>query len=191
VDRRVRRESPVKPAGHTLRNMTNPLIPSGPAVEAHGLVKNFADMRAVDGVDLTVHRGEVFGVLGPNGAGKTTMLKMLATLLPIDAGEARIFGTDVRDHPHLVRQLLCEGLFLALLGGALGLFISLWSNALLIGSLDGLFGSMNFSIVVQLRPDMTVLAVTFLICLIATLLFSLGPALKASRMNPIEALRYE
>jgi daunorubicin/doxorubicin transport system ATP-binding protein len=86
--------------------MTNPQIPTSPAVEAHGLVKNFADMRAVDGVDLTVHRGEVFGVLGPNGAGKTTMLKMLATLLPIDAGEAKIFGTDVRTRPHVVRQLL-------------------------------------------------------------------------------------
>jgi ABC-2 type transport system ATP-binding protein len=86
--------------------MTKPQIPSGPAVEAHGLVKNFADMRAVDGVDLTVRRGEVFGVLGPNGAGKTTMLKMLATLLPIDAGEAKIFGTDVRARPHVVRQLL-------------------------------------------------------------------------------------
>ena len=56
-------------------------------------------MRAVDGVDLTVHRGEVFGVLGPNGAGKTTILKMLATLLPIDAGEAKIFGTDVAQRP--------------------------------------------------------------------------------------------
>ena len=89
-----------------LSSMTNPQLPTDLAVEAHGLVKNFADMRAVDGVDLTVHRGEVFGVLGPNGAGKTTMLKMLATLLPIDAGEAKIFGTDVRQHPHVVRQLL-------------------------------------------------------------------------------------
>ena len=87
--------------------MTNPTLSTGsPAVEARGLVKNFADMRAVDDVDLTVQRGEVFGVLGPNGAGKTTMLKMLATLLPIDSGEARIFGTDVRTHPHVVRQLL-------------------------------------------------------------------------------------
>ncbi len=77
-----------------------------PAVEAHGLVKRFGDQRAVDGVDLTVHRGEVFGVLGPNGAGKTTMLKMLATLLPIDEGDARIFGVDVRRKPHVVRQLL-------------------------------------------------------------------------------------
>jgi ABC-2 type transport system ATP-binding protein len=87
--------------------MTNHSFSTGsPAVEARGLVKNFADMRAVDNVDLTVQRGEVFGVLGPNGAGKTTVLKMLATLLPIDAGEAYIFGTDVRTHPHVVRQLL-------------------------------------------------------------------------------------
>ncbi len=92
--------------------MTTPQLSSttatgpAPAVEAVGLVKQFGAQRAVAGVDLTVHRGEVFGVLGPNGAGKTTMLKMLATLLPIDAGDARIFGTDVRAHPHLVRQLL-------------------------------------------------------------------------------------
>ena len=77
-----------------------------PAVRATGLVKRFGDHRAVDGIDLEVHRGEVFGVLGPNGAGKTTMLKMLATLLPIDGGTGEIFGHDVRTEPHLVRQLL-------------------------------------------------------------------------------------
>ena len=48
----------------------------------------------------------MFGVLGPNGAGKTTMLKMLATLLPIDGGLARVFGVDVAAHPHQVRQLV-------------------------------------------------------------------------------------
>src|SRR4249919_3219639 len=77
-----------------------------PAVFAEGLVKTFGDHRAVDQVDLEVRRGEVFGVLGPNGAGKTTMLKMLATLLPIDGGRAEIFGHDVRREPHVVRQLL-------------------------------------------------------------------------------------
>jgi ABC-2 type transport system ATP-binding protein len=76
------------------------------AVAASGLVKTFGDFRAVDGIDLEVRRGEVFGVLGPNGAGKTTTLKMLATLLPIDAGEASIFGVDVRRHPHMIRQLV-------------------------------------------------------------------------------------
>src|SRR5258706_2242606 len=75
------------------------------AVEATGLVKRFGDVVAVDGIDLTVRTGEVFGVLGPNGAGKTTMLRMLTTLLPIDRGEARIFGVDVASKPHQIRQL--------------------------------------------------------------------------------------
>ena len=76
------------------------------AVHASGLVKTFGALRAVDGIDLEVSQGEILGVLGPNGAGKTTMLRMLATLLPIDAGEARIFGVDVAREPHRVRQLI-------------------------------------------------------------------------------------
>ena len=76
------------------------------AVEARGLVKTFGDVRAVDGIDLDVERGRVFGVLGPNGAGKTTMLRMLATLLPLDGGRAHIFGVDVAAHPHRARQLV-------------------------------------------------------------------------------------
>jgi ABC-2 type transport system ATP-binding protein len=81
--------------------------PSGTvAVEARGLTKLFGTNRAVNAVDLTVMEGEIFGVLGPNGAGKTTMLNMLATLLPIDSGEARIFGYDVRSEGHAVRQLI-------------------------------------------------------------------------------------
>jgi ABC-2 type transport system ATP-binding protein len=77
-----------------------------PAVAAHGLVKTFGAQRAVDGIDLTVAEGEIFGVLGPNGAGKTTMLQMLCTLLPMDSGDAQIFGYDVRREPHAVRQLI-------------------------------------------------------------------------------------
>ena len=76
------------------------------SVYANGLVKTFGELRAVDGIDLEVRQGEIFGVLGPNGAGKTTMLRMLATLLPIDAGQARVFGVDVASEPHRVRQLV-------------------------------------------------------------------------------------
>ena len=76
------------------------------AVDAVGLVKTFGQLRAVDGIDLEVRQGEIFGVLGPNGAGKTTTLQMLATLLPIDAGQARVFGVDVAREPHRVRQLI-------------------------------------------------------------------------------------
>jgi ABC-2 type transport system ATP-binding protein len=76
------------------------------AIDAVGLVKSFGQLRAVDEIDLEVRQGEIYGVLGPNGAGKTTMLKMLATLLPIDAGQARVFGVDVAREPHRIRQLV-------------------------------------------------------------------------------------
>ncbi|MFB2554950.1 ATP-binding cassette domain-containing protein [Herbiconiux liangxiaofengii] len=76
------------------------------AVEAHGLVKVFGDNRAVDGVDLSVRTGTVYGVLGPNGAGKTTTIRMLATLLKPDGGEATVFGHDIRREPQIVRQLI-------------------------------------------------------------------------------------
>ena len=76
------------------------------AVEASGLVKTFGDNRAVDGVNLNVKTGSIYGVLGPNGAGKTTTIRMLATLLRPDAGSASIFGQDVVKNPQLVRQLI-------------------------------------------------------------------------------------
>jgi len=76
------------------------------AVEAHGLVKTFGDNRAVDGVNLKVRAGSIYGVLGPNGAGKTTTIRMLATLLRPDAGSARIFGHDVQKESQIVRQLI-------------------------------------------------------------------------------------
>jgi ABC-2 type transport system ATP-binding protein len=73
------------------------------AIEATGLVKSFGETRAVAGVDLAVRAGSVYGVLGPNGAGKTTTIRMLATLLRPDAGEARVFGHDIVDEPDAVR----------------------------------------------------------------------------------------
>ena len=76
------------------------------AVEADGLVKVFGDNRAVDGVDLRVAAGSIYGVLGPNGAGKTTTISMLATLLRPDGGSARVFGHDVLREPQVVRQLI-------------------------------------------------------------------------------------
>ncbi|AYV68624.1 MULTISPECIES: ATP-binding cassette domain-containing protein [Niallia] len=76
------------------------------AVEAEGLVKVFGDNRAVDGVDLQVRTGSIYGVLGPNGAGKTTTIRMLATLLKADAGSAKIFGYDIGKEPQQVRQLI-------------------------------------------------------------------------------------
>src|ERR671917_429960 len=78
--------------------------PSTLAVEASGLVKVFGKVRAVDGVDLAVSRGSVYGVLGPNGAGKTTTIRMLATLMKPDAGEARVLGRDIVRDSDAVRS---------------------------------------------------------------------------------------
>ena len=74
------------------------------AIEASGLVKVFGETRAVDGVDLAVRTGTVYGLLGPNGAGKTTAIRMLATLLPPDAGTARVFGHDIVHDADAVRS---------------------------------------------------------------------------------------
>ncbi|MEV0230637.1 ATP-binding cassette domain-containing protein [Nonomuraea sp. NPDC050786] len=75
-----------------------------PAIQTSGLVKVFGDTRAVDGLDLTVPAGAVYGVLGPNGAGKTTAVRMLATLLRPDGGEASVFGHDVVREADAVRS---------------------------------------------------------------------------------------
>jgi ABC-2 type transport system ATP-binding protein len=76
------------------------------AIEATGLVKAFGTTIAVDGVDLSVPSGSVYGVLGPNGAGKTTTIRMLATLLRPDAGSARVLGHDVVAEADAVRGLV-------------------------------------------------------------------------------------
>ncbi|MDT8859719.1 ATP-binding cassette domain-containing protein [Alkalihalobacillus sp. MEB130] len=74
------------------------------AIKATGLVKSFGDNRAVDGVDLAVPAGTVYGFLGPNGAGKTTTIRMLATLLKPDEGSANILGYDLVDEADAVRS---------------------------------------------------------------------------------------
>ncbi len=73
------------------------------AVEATGLVKSFGATRAVNGVDLAVRRGSVYGILGPNGAGKTTTIRMLATLIRPDGGSARVLGHDIVEEADEVR----------------------------------------------------------------------------------------
>jgi ABC-2 type transport system ATP-binding protein len=84
----------------------NSLELSATAVQAEDLVKIFGDNYAVNGVDLVIPAGGIYGVLGPNGAGKTTTIRMLATLLKPDRGSAKIFGFDVVKDSHIVRQLI-------------------------------------------------------------------------------------
>jgi ABC-2 type transport system ATP-binding protein len=76
------------------------------AIETADLRKVFGDTRAVDGIDLRVPTGTVFGVLGPNGAGKTTFIRMLATLLRPDGGSARVLGHDVVAEADAVRGVV-------------------------------------------------------------------------------------
>jgi len=76
------------------------------AIEITKLVKQFGSTPAVDGLDLVIREGEVFGLLGPNGAGKTTTLKILTTLLRPTSGTVSIFGHDVVGEADAVRQLI-------------------------------------------------------------------------------------
>lgn len=73
------------------------------AVLAEGLARNFGEVRAVDGIDLAVRKGEIYGFLGPNGAGKTTVVRMLITLLLPHGGKATVAGKDVVREPKEVR----------------------------------------------------------------------------------------
>ena len=73
------------------------------AIAVEGLVRTFGTVRAVDGVDLKVRRGEIFGFLGPNGAGKTTVIRMLVTLLAPTGGSISVAGYDAVSRPEEVR----------------------------------------------------------------------------------------
>ncbi|MBM9468288.1 ABC transporter ATP-binding protein [Nakamurella leprariae] len=84
-----------------------PTGPTGaPAVEIRGLVKTFGQQPVLQGVDLTVRRGQIVALLGRNGAGKTTLISVLATLLRADGGTARVDGHDVRTDPDAVRRVI-------------------------------------------------------------------------------------
>jgi len=74
------------------------------AVRARGLTKHYGEVRALDGIDVTVPTGSVLGLLGPNGAGKTTAVRILATLLTPDSGTAEVAGVDVLKNPREVRR---------------------------------------------------------------------------------------
>jgi daunorubicin/doxorubicin transport system ATP-binding protein len=103
------------------------------AVEAAGLVKAFGATVAVDGIDVSIPAGSVYGFLGPNGAGKTTTIRMLSTLLRPDAGTARVFGHDVvRDAAAVRDRISLTGQYASLDDGLTGR-----ENLVLLGRLHG------------------------------------------------------
>jgi oleandomycin transport system ATP-binding protein len=103
------------------------------AIEASGLVKRFGKTTALAGVDLVARPGTVLGVLGPNGAGKTTAVRILATLLKPDGGQALVCGYDVERQAHQVRQLIgLTGQYASVDEGLSGV-----NNLIMIGRLLG------------------------------------------------------
>lgn len=104
------------------------------AIETSGLVKHFGDTHAVDGIDLKIRRGSIYGLLGPNGAGKTTTIRMLATLLRPSGGTATVLGFDVvRDAAKVRARVSLTGQFASVDEDLTGR-----ENLILVGRLLGL-----------------------------------------------------
>jgi ABC-2 type transport system ATP-binding protein len=76
------------------------------AIETLNLKKYFGDIHAVDGIDLQVPKGTLFGFLGPNGAGKTTTISILSTILPPTSGEATILGNDIKKDTNKIKEII-------------------------------------------------------------------------------------
>src|ERR1700761_5913274 len=107
------------------------------AIEAEGLVKHYGQTKALDGLDLRVPQGTVYGVLGPNGAGKTTAVRVLATLLRPDRGQARVLGHDVVAEAAAVRRTIgLTGQY-----AALDEYLTGQANLIMIGQLSRLTAS--------------------------------------------------
>jgi ABC-2 type transport system ATP-binding protein len=104
------------------------------AIETKALVKTFGDTRALDGVDLQIRQGSVYGLLGPNGAGKTTAIRILATLLKPDSGTATVLGHDVvRDAARVREKVSLTGQYASVDEDLTG-----QENLVLVGRLLGL-----------------------------------------------------
>ncbi len=105
-----------------------------PIIEVQGVVRTFGEVHALDGVDLVVEPGIVYGLLGPNGAGKTTLIRVLATLLKPDRGSVRVAGIDVVAEPTRARARIgLAGQF-----AAVDAFLTGRENVEMVGRLYGL-----------------------------------------------------
>ena len=123
------------------------------AIQVKGLTKIFKGKKAVDHVDLTIQKGEVFAILGPNGAGKTTTVRMMSTLLKADGGTIEIFGHDARKEAAEVRKHI----------GLTGQYASVdedltaWENLMIFTALNGLNKQESKAKATQLLEDFTLL----------------------------------
>lgn len=123
------------------------------AIQVKGLTKIFKGKKAVDHVDLTIQKGEVFAILGPNGADKTTTVRMMSTLLKADGGTIEIFGHDARKEAAEVRKHI----------GLTGQYASVdedltaWENLMIFTALNGLNKQEAKAKATQLLEDFTLL----------------------------------
>ena len=133
--------------------------PGGAVIRTEGLTKVYAgsDLRAVDGLDLTVEPGEIFGLLGPNGAGKTTTAGMLTTRVIPTSGQAFVAGIDVVRHPALAKQILG----IVSQQNTLDRQLSVWENLYFHGRLFGIPAR-------ESRQTATDLLAQFQLCLLYT-----------------------
>ena len=126
----------VEPAAPPPAPAPAPAAPDGPPndIVVESLVKEFGGRRAVDGIDLHINPGEIYGFLGPNGAGKSTTVHMLTTLMPPTAGMARVAGHDVAKQGSKVRRAIG----VALQSAALDPQLNAWEHMDLQTALQGL-----------------------------------------------------
>jgi ABC-2 type transport system ATP-binding protein len=129
---------------------TGTLPSASDTVVVHGLRKNFGTMVAVEGLDLTIHRGEVFGLLGPNGSGKTTTIRMLCGLMVPSGGSATVVGFDVVREAEQIRRRI------GYMSQRFGLYddLTVTENLIFYASIYGLYGAERRARVAELLDEL-------------------------------------
>jgi ABC-2 type transport system ATP-binding protein len=125
-------------------------VPLSDAVVVHGLRKTFGTMVAIEGLDLTIHRGEVFGLLGPNGSGKTTTIRMLCGLMLPTAGSATVVGFDIVREAEQIRRRI------GYMSQRFGLYddLTVTENLTFYASIYGLHGAERRARVAELLDEL-------------------------------------
>ena len=144
------RRAQSKNVGCRLESGCSHIMSQTPVIEIERLRKFYRGKhRGIDGLDLKVYQGEVFGFLGPNGAGKTTCIRILLDLIRADSGNARVFGLDVRKHSQEIRRRT------GYLPGELGFYDSVTAQEM-VDYFAGLCGSIHLGIVKELTDRLQI-----------------------------------